>query len=302
MAKRGDNIHLRKDGRWEGRFRLLGETKLRSVYTHSFEECKSKRLIAIRTCEPEGSNNENSKPAPASVLLQVLESWLAFIYANRKASTYAKYRYLCRKYIKDALREHTGDVLDCNKELYDRYGITAPSVKRCCVTILNGMIRYGIKTRMLTPDEFRITADYEVRRAKKVEVFTKEDQDTLMDYLKEAMDLYRMGIILCRATGLRLGEICSLKWTDVDLRAGVLHVNRTVQRLPVAGGEHKTKLVESAPKTESSRRDVPLSDEMVGMLRGCERTGEYVIGGDHPVDPRTYEYKSADIRLLRESP
>lgn len=291
MARRGDNIHLRKDGRWEGRFRLPGEKKMRSVYARSFEECKEKRLSAIRTCEPEMCSSESSIPTPANTLLQVLEAWLAFICANRKTSTYAKYQYLCRKYIEAVLREHIGSVLNCNKEIYDRYEITALSVKRCCATILNGIVRYDVRMGMLTPDEFRVTAEYETKSRKKLNVFTREEQDTLINYLNAELDSYKMGIILCCSTGLRLGEICSLKWADVDFRAGILHVNRTVQRLAVDGRKAKTRLVESAPKTESSCRDVPLSDEMVKMLCQCEHTGEYVIGGDHPVDPRTYEYK-----------
>lgn len=292
MARRGDNIRKRKDGRYEGRFHFPGETKTHSIYARTYQECKEKRIIAIREYKSEehGCRLENP-PAVGSKLLSVADKWLAFVETNRKESTYSKYRRLYRKYLKLALNDHAEGIFDCNKEIYDRYGITALSVKKCCVTILNGIIRYGVKSGALTPEEFHVNAEYEATRQKAVEVYTKEEQGAFLGWLYETLDPYKMGIVLSLSTGLRLGELCALKWEDVDLCSGILHVNRTVQRIAVEDGEAKTRLVESTPKTECSCRDVPLSDEMIRLLSECEHNGEYVIGGNRPVEPRTYEYK-----------
>lgn len=292
MAKRGDNIRRRKDGRWEGRFRIPDDPKVHSVYAHSYEECKKKRIIAIREYKPkEQGCNADSLPVTGSVLARVGKEWLAFIRAHRKTSTYAKYRYLYRKYIEAALSDHAEGVFDCNVELFDRHGITALSVKKCCVTILNEIIRYGVKSGTLTPEKFRVKAEYETKPRKAVEVFTKEEQGTLLNWLFTDMDPAKMGIALDISTGLRLGEVCALKWEDVDFRSRILHVNRTVQRIMVEGGEARTQLVETAPKSDSSVRGVPLSDEVIRLLRRFKHGGEYVIGGNRPVDPRTYEYR-----------
>lgn len=292
MARRGDNIRKRKDGRWEGRFRIPGERKPHSVYAHSFEECKRKRLAALRAYQPTSQNCEmRGVPASGSALLHAGEAWLAFIRANRKGSTYSKYRYLYRKYIEAALGNHTDGAFDCNREIFNRYGVTAWSVKRCCLTILNGIARYAAGAGILPPGRFSVKGDYEARRPKPVETFTKAEQAALLKVLFEDPDPWKMGIFICLSTGLRLGELCAVKWQDIDLRSGILHVNRTVQRLASDGSERKTHLVESTPKSDCSLRDIPLSDEILGLLRKFERSGEYLIGGRHPADPRTYEYR-----------
>lgn len=60
--------------------------------------------------------------------------------------------------------------------------------------------------------------------------------------------------------GLRLGEALAVAWTDVDLKAGTLHVRRTLQRT-------KTGLAFGEPKRERSRRTVTLPDSLVAILR-----------------------------------
>ncbi|MBO0692382.1 MAG: site-specific integrase [Acidimicrobiaceae bacterium] len=66
-------------------------------------------------------------------------------------------------------------------------------------------------------------------------------------------------------TGLREGEICGLRWSDVDLDAGTLSVRQTVQRETGAG------LVMDRPKTAASRRTIPLSASVLDVLRGLPR-------------------------------
>lgn len=78
-----------------------------------------------------------------------------------------------------------------------------------------------------------------------------------MNYLYEDMDLFKFGIALCLYTGLRLGELCSLKWTDIDMENKMIRVNSTVQRLPVlksAKKNQKTELMESSPKSICSKK------------------------------------------------
>lgn len=69
------------------------------------------------------------------------------------------------------------------------------------------------------------------------------------------MDLFKEAVLICLFTGLRLGELCALKWSDIDLENGVLTVNRTVQRLYVEGDKTMTMLVETAPKSAYIRQN-----------------------------------------------
>lgn len=105
------------------------------------------------------------------------------------------------------------------------------------------------------------------------------------------MDKYKLGIIICLSTGLRLGEICALKWEDIDFESKSLHVNRTVQRVRITTGNKKTKLVESTPKTACSKREIPLPNSLLSIMSQFRETGSYVLNQDNPMDPRTYQYK-----------
>lgn len=77
----------------------------------------------------------------------------------------------------------------------------------------------------------------------------------------EPYNLRKLGILLCLYSGLRIGEICALRWTDIDLNHGILHVSKTLQRIqnPVKNSTQRTVIIESPPKTVSSIRDIPLT-------------------------------------------
>ncbi|MBD5521775.1 MAG: site-specific integrase [Lachnospiraceae bacterium] len=114
----------------------------------------------------------------------------------------------------------------------------------------------------------------------------------LLQYLYEEMDIYKLEIIICISTGLRLGEICALKWNDIDLQGGLLHVNTTVQRIAMNGYNTRTILLEGEPKSIFSKREIPLSDEITKLLFSYHNVGEtYVINRNKPMEPRTYQNK-----------
>ena len=72
-----------------------------------------------------------------------------------------------------------------------------------------------------------------------------------MEYAKDSY-LYNLFAVMLR-TGMRIGEMLGLKYTDIDKRKNVIHVKRT---LYYANGEG---YVEDAPKTKTSLRDVPMT-------------------------------------------
>ena len=106
------------------------------------------------------------------------------------------------------------------------------------------------------------------------------------------MDIEKLGILLCISTGLRLGEICSLKWKDINLKGKVLYVNTTVQRIAVDGYKTKTILMEGEPKSIFSKREIPLSEEIIKWLTLYYDSAEqYVLCRNKPMEPRTYQNK-----------
>ena len=100
-----------------------------------------------------------------------------------------------------------------------------------------------------------------------------------------------VGVLLTAYTGLRLGELCGLQWQDVDAGAGLLHIQRTVERIAQTGG--KTCLTVQPPKTENSERWVPIPKEMLRMLQTARKQPDsYLLTGRERVpDPRTCQYR-----------
>lgn len=98
-------------------------------------------------------------------------------------------------------------------------------------------------------------------------------------------------MLLTAYTGLRLGELCGLQWQDVDAGAGLLHIQRTVERIAQIGGG--TCLTVQPPKTENSERWIPIPKEMLRMLKPeTKQPDSYLLtGGEIVPDPRTYQYR-----------
>ena len=93
--------------------------------------------------------------------------------------------------------------------------------------------------------------------------------EILVDYLTNNMNLRNLSILLGLFSGIRVGEICGLRWSDLDFVNNTLSVNRTAQRIKNLNDESfsKTKLVVDKPKTESSIRVIPLPEILVSILR-----------------------------------
>lgn len=136
-------------------------------------------------------------------------------------------------------------------------------------------------------------------RNKPVKTLTQNEQKKLIQVLYHEMDIFKMAVMLCLFTGLRLGELCALKWIDIDFENKILMVSRTVQRLRVDGNGTKTVLIETAPKSEYSRREIPFPNMVLGLFVRFQNNKEYIFGGNKPMEPRTMQYHFK--KMLKEA-
>ena len=128
-------------------------------------------------------------------------------------------------------------------------------------------------------------------RQKAVEVFTEPELKQMGQVILRRPDRTGLGVLLTAYTGLRLGELCGLQWQDVDVGAGLLHIQRTVERIAQIGGG--TCLTVQPPKTETSERWIPIPKEMLRMLKPeTKKPDSYLLpGGELIPDPRTCQYR-----------
>lgn len=123
---------------------------------------------------------------------------------------------------------------------------------------------------------------------KEVEIFEKTDQVTLINSLQSKITNKNFGILLTIHTGLRIGELCALKWSDINFDTQLLHINKTMIRTYTK--EDGSKLNITAPKTRSSIRTIPLNKwimQYAVLLRGSDN--EYIVTGKEKyIEPNKY--------------
>lgn len=296
MEKTGITITKRKDGRYVGKFIAEyadnGKAQYHYVYGKTYEEAESKVLIGreIATRYLSGRYITVSK---------VYWEWLNAVVNRVKESTLANYQ---NKFEKHILPEF-GDI-PCadltagrinafiNKKLAD--GLSASYV-RDIFTVFKTMLKYAQEEY-----GFRLSLKNVVlpkAERKQVEKISDTEQKKLVSYLKANMSLTAFGILLSLFMGLRIGELCGLKWEDVDFQHKVLRIRRTVQRITSANGNRKTKIVISAPKSATSFREIAIPDMLMKYFEMFRDKADHFIlsGADKPVEPRTMQYRYKKI-------
>lgn len=126
-------------------------------------------------------------------------------------------------------------------------------------------------------------------KEKQVECFSAWEQKKIEEAaLSAKKDKYR-GIILCLYTGLRIGELLALTWNDIDFDKNILSVTKTCHD----GNENGKHIrIIDTPKTENSRRQIPLPKTLVKILKEMKKKSkcEFVIAdGEKPVFIRSYQ-------------
>lgn len=291
MPRRGENIRKRKDGRWEGRYRVAdmdsGKAYFRSVYAKSYREVKDKLTAAKKE-----SLKGKTKDSIVSIR-EAASEWLQAMESKKKYSTYIKYLNVYHSYVEPVLGDMPINEItqESFNALFTENSEKSNSTLKSISCVVNQILRFSaVKYDMPVP---ALTGGRGKSVNRPVEVLTKTEQSRLIRYLYQSSDIYKIGILLCLSTGLRLGEICALKWEDIDFDNKLLHVNRTVQRIAVKNQEAKTILFESEPKSCFSKREIPVTDELIKILLLSRKPDGYVLEYHKPMEPRTYQNKYA---------
>lgn len=121
-------------------------------------------------------------------------------------------------------------------------------------------------------------------------VFSVQEQNRLTVYLMSNPDYVKIGILLCLYTGIRVGELCALKWGNIDFLEECLMVTYTMQRIQEPDGcGHRTRILIDCPKTSCSLRRIPIPAELFSVL-SCMRQSDdcYILTGrnDAFMEPR----------------
>lgn len=296
MPRRGENIRKRADGRWEGRYicerGIDGRAKYRSVYAHSYAEVKSS-LIALK------SNQTVTNRVARDIVVtfgDAADKWLASCELRLKYSTVVKYKGILKKHILPVYGEASLYMITEQRvsefAKHKRETLSSSTV-HITLVIIKAVLRYAVKQGWTTahiPDiAIPLNAKYD-----KTEALTPSERLRLEEYLTENITLIKLGLYLCLYTGLRIGELCALKWENIDFSKGNLYVVATVQRIknPDTASKQKTVLMITDPKSSASYRTIPLPPQLVLMLKGFRTKNScYLLSGcERLIEPRTVQY------------
>lgn len=302
MAKRGDYIHKRKDGRWEGRYpkgrNAKGAIKYASVYGKSYREVKEKLLTISKAMAGETALKNREK-----MFGQILQLWMDNNKSRLKGATINKYQNLIDSHILAELGSVQIGELDAtrinkflNKMLVsgkiNGTGGLSPSYVRSMAIVISAAINFAVNEGLCSPLKTSICKP--VSDKKEFSILDKNTQQQFETFLLKDLDLTKAGIFISLHTGMRIGEVCALSWEDIDLVQNVIHVRHTVARVRKSSifSNGTTELIIDSPKTKSSSRDIPISSKLLPVILKIQQlssSGFVISETDTFVHPRTYE-------------
>jgi integrase len=181
-------------------------------------------------------------------------------------------------------------------------GLSQKTVKDILI-VLKMILKFGAKNKWIEYQPFDLQFPT-VREKHTVEVLSRTHQRKVMLHIQEHFTFRNLGVYICLSSGIRIGEICALTWEDIDTDNGVINVRRTIQRIyTIEEDIRKTELLLDTPKTKNSIREIPMSKELLKMLKPMKKivnNSFFVLTNDaKPTEPRTYRtyYKNLMEKL-----
>lgn len=181
-------------------------------------------------------------------------------------------------------------------------GLSQKTIKDMLI-VLRMILKFGAKKNycVYAPIDVIFPTD---RERQELEVLSITNQKKIMRFVEDNFTFRNLGIFICLSTGIRIGEICALTWNDIDTDNGVIHIRKTIQRIYIReNGIRHTELMIDTPKTATSIRDIPMTKDLLSVLKPLRKVVNdsfFVLTNDSmPTEPRTYRnyYKKLLVKL-----
>lgn len=304
MARKGENIYKRKDGRWEARYIFSynadGKAKYKYLYARTYSEVKAKLIkeqntIEIKTVVEKITDREKYE--------FWLSEWLRSKSISIKDSTYIRYRNVIKNHINPELGKYpinkigtpmmerfVSDKLNYGR-LDGKGGLSTKTISDM-LTIIKESFKYAQASGVLTICRFDGISFK--RNTQEMRVLSVFEQQQLLSVLFEDVDRYKLGVFICLYTGIRIGELCALQWQDISFSEKTVTIKHTMQRLQCddPNALYKTRIIVTEPKSSASLRTIPLPDFVIETIKPFAGSpSAYVLSGECKVvvEPRTMQ-------------
>lgn len=220
--------------------------------------------------------------------------WLNEKKSYVKESTYANYSYIVYNYIIPYVGNY--NVKKLNKKVFQdlilnlhEKSLSNKTIKDI-IMVIKSSLRKVFEENKIKSFSLKLVYPKE-KNIKTMNVLSKNEQHILMEYIIKNISDKNVGILLSLLCGLRIGEVCALKWENIDLENKIIHITKTIQRIYIK--ENNTilsKVVITNPKTIKSNRDIPINDFMYEKLINLRKNNNvFVLSGNAQyIEPRTY--------------
>lgn len=299
MSRKGENIFKRKDGRWEARFihhYENGKAKYRYLYGVTYAEVKAKKQMELALPE----NTKISAVKQLATFGTLANLWLVDIRVSVKESTYTRYYRIVIKYLFPLLKDQILSKMDRQflnrlpEQLLTEGGANQSTLSSKTVSdiisILKRILQYGRDNDYPCPNISSLKFPQKVQT--NIRILNETDRMKIEKCLMMSEDTTSLGILFTLFTGVRIGELCGLRWEDIDFNNATVTVCRTVERIADLDSktESKTKVIISEPKTERSVRTIPLPAFLVEYLLPKKLDDHFylITGSKNYTEPHQY--------------
>ena len=211
-----------------------------------------------------------------------------------KRSTFAAYTLLIENHILPVFGETTlVEEQDVQTFVFRKLneGLSHKTIKDILI-VLKMILRFGVKNQMMEYRQIDIKFPPE-RDNHSIDILSRSHQKQIMEYIQSHFTFKNLGIYICLSAGMRIGEICALTWDDLDVENGIKKIKKTIQRIYIVGESRKhTEVILDTPKTKNSIREIPMTKDLLKMLRPIKKIVNgcfYVLTNEPtPTEPRTY--------------
>lgn len=181
-------------------------------------------------------------------------------------------------------------------------GLSQKTIKDMLI-VLRMILKFGAKNNYCSYSPIDVIFPTD-RERQELEVLSITSQKKIMRFIEDNFTFRNLGIYICLSTGIRIGELCALTWDDIDTDSGVIHIRKTIQRIYICeNGIKHTELLIDTPKTATSIRDIPMTKELLTIIKPLRKIvkGDYYVltNDESPTEPRTYRnyYKKLLVKL-----
>lgn len=205
-----------------------------------------------------------------------LSEWLIhYVQPSVKEKTFQRYGEMIRNHINPALGEH--EMSEINPIIVQRFvtellqsgniktgkGLSANSVN-AIITVIQSSFESAYNLGVIDKYEMNKIKRPKAQE-KQIECFSPAEQKKIeVAILSDKRDKM-FGVLLCLYTGLRIGELLALEWSDIDFGKGELNVSKTCHDGRDRSGNYERSV--NAPKSMSSSRIIPIPKQIIPLLR-----------------------------------